>query len=227
SGDLTGGTLAGTMSATVGSGNAVTYQVSNVFPNTNGYPKYTYKFIDNPGTGMTLNIAKGDNMYVAGIPLATLVGDGDAMVAVVTASSNDNLPGTYTVYGSGSGNTAISGADGPREEKISAMPNLVGGPGAYLAVSLNEDGMQYIAAHGYQTSNTNGKTINFKALSSQADVSQTVNGDSNTMSGVNKGASSLYRADPSRPKRRKRKLGFSRVPPERRRAFRPYLPGLP
>ena len=178
SGDLTGGKLTGSMSSSVGSQNTVTYQISNVFPNTNGYPAYTYQFIDKPGTGMTLNIAKGDNMYVAGIPLTTLVGDGDARVAVITAN-HDGLPGTYTVYGSGSGNTAIS-----------TMPNLVGGTDAYLTVNLNEAGMQYIAAHGYQTSNVNGKSINFKALSSQSDVSQTVNGTTNTMSGVNKGASS-------------------------------------
>ena len=155
SGDLTGGTLKGSMTTSVGEAGTVTYQISNVFPNTNGYPSYTYKFIDNPDTGMTLSIKGGANMYVAGIPLTTLVGDGDAQVAVVTASYDDSLPGTYTVYGSGSGNTAIS-----------TMSNLVGGPGAYLTVSLNEAGMQYIAAHGYQTSNVSEKTINFKALSS-------------------------------------------------------------
>ena len=154
SGDLTGGTLKGSMTTSVGQAGTVTYQISNVFPNTNGYPSYVYKFIDQPGTGMTLNIAKGANMYVAGIPLTTLVADGDATVTLTTATVGKTQGYTDT-YGS------ISGT-----EAISTMSNLVGGPGAYLTVSLNEAGMQYIAAHGYQTSNVSGKTINFKALSS-------------------------------------------------------------
>ena len=180
SGDLTGGTLTGSMSATIGNaeGNYVTYQISNVFPNTNGYLQYTYKFIDNPGTGLTLNIAQGNNMYVAGIPLSTLVSDGDATVIVTTATEGSTA-GTTTVYGNGKDNTAID-----------EMTDLVGGQGAELEVSLNEAGMQYIAAHGYQTSNVDGKAINFKTLSSQSSVSQTVDGSDNTMSGVNKGASS-------------------------------------
>ena len=174
-GDLTGGTLTGTMSATIGdaANNYVTYQISNVFPNTNGYLQYTYKFIDNPGTGLTLNIAQGNNMYVAGIPLSTLVNDGDATVSVTTTS------GMTTVYGGESSH-----------KELKAMANLVGGQGAELEVSLNEAGMQYIAAHGYQTSNVDGKAINFKTLSSQSSVSQKVDGSNNTMSGVNKGASS-------------------------------------
>ncbi|MBO6071534.1 MAG: hypothetical protein J6O89_01170 [Aeriscardovia sp.] len=178
SGDLTGGKLTGTMSATVGSQNTVTYQISNIFPNTNGYPSYTYKFIDNPGTGMDLDIAKGANMYVAGIPLTTLVGDGDATVTLTTATMG-RLQSITTNYGSINGTTALSN-----------MPILVGGTGAQMAVNLNEAGMQYIAAHGYQTSNVSGKNINFKALSSQDTVTNTVNGTTNTMSGVNKGASS-------------------------------------
>lgn len=173
SGDLTGGTLTGTMSATIGAAqeNYVTYQISNVFPNTNGYLQYTYKFIDNPGQGLTLNIAQGKNMYVAGIPLSTLVSNGDATVTVTTATH-----GFTTIYGS--------------SEKLETMTDLVGGQGAELEVSLNEAGMQYIAAHGYQTSNVDGKAINFKPLSSQSSVSQKVGGSDNTMSGVNKGASS-------------------------------------
>ena len=178
SGDLTGGTLTGSMTSTVGSSNTVTYQVSNVFPNTNGYPSYVYKFIDQPGTGMTLNIKGGANMYVAGIPLTTLVGDGDATVTLTTAT-HGSTPGNTTIYGNGTGNTDIS-----------SMPILVGGTDANLTVALNEAGMQYIAAHGYQTSNVSGKSINFGTLTSQSDVSQTVNGSTNTMSGVNKGASS-------------------------------------
>ena len=179
SGDLTGGTLTGTMSATIGNAeeNYVTYQISNVFPNTNGYLQYTYKFIDNPGTGLTLNIAQGNNMYVAGIPLSTLVSNGDATVTVTTATQG-STSGTTTVYGNESG------------QKLQAMTDLVGGQGAELEVSLNEAGMQYIAAHGYQTSNVDGKAINFKTLSSQSSVSQTVDESDNTMSGVNKGASS-------------------------------------
>ena len=70
------------------------------------------------------------------------------------------------------------------------MPNLVGGTDAQMTVNLNEAGMQYIEANGYQTSNMSGKSINFGKLSSQSDISQTVNGTTNTMSGVNKGASS-------------------------------------
>ena len=178
SGDLTGGSLTDSMTSSVGSQNTVTYQVSNVFPNTNGYPSYVYKFIDNPGTGMDLDIAKGANMYVAGIPLTTLVGDGDATVTEVTAPMGKTASIT-TIYGNGTGNTDIS-----------SMPILYGGTGAQLTVTLNEAGMQYIAAHGYQTSNVSGKNINFGKLSSQSDVSQTVNGTTNTMSGVNKGASS-------------------------------------
>lgn len=180
SGDLTGGTLTGSMSATIGNAeeNYVTYQISNVFPNTNGYLQYTYKFIDNPGTGLTLNIAQGNNMYVAGIPLSTLVSDGDATVTVTTATEGSTA-GTTTIYGSGSGHTSLT-----------TMTDLVGGKGAELEVSLNEAGMQYIAAHGYQTSNVDGKAINFKTLSSQSGVSQKVDGSDNTMSGVNKGASS-------------------------------------
>ena len=180
SGDLTGGALTGSMSATIGNdpGNYVTYQISNVFPNTNGYLQYTYKFIDNPGTGLTLNIAQGNNMYVAGIPLSTLVSNGDATVTVTTATEGSTA-GTTTIYGSKSGHT-----------ELTAMTDLVGGQGAELEVSLNEAGMQYIAAHGYQTSNVDGKTINFKTLSSQSSVSQKVDGSDNTMSGVNKGASS-------------------------------------
>ena len=69
--DITG-SLTNSMTASVGSANSVTYQISNVFPNFNGYPAYTYKFIDNPGTGMTLNIDGGQNMYIAGIPLSAL-----------------------------------------------------------------------------------------------------------------------------------------------------------
>lgn len=178
SGDLTGGTLTGTMSATIGAAqeNYVTYQISNVFPNTNGYLQYTYKFIDNPGTGLTLNIAQGNNMYVAGIPLSTLVGDGDATVTTTTATEG-STSGITKVYGNGS-------------EHLDTMTDLVGGQGAELEVSLNEAGMQYIAAHGYQTSNVDGKAINFKTLSSQSSVSQKVDGSNNTMSGVNKGASS-------------------------------------
>ena len=179
-GDLTGGALTGSMSATIGndSANYVTYQISNVFPNTNGYLQYTYKFIDNPGTGLTLNIAQGNNMYVAGIPLSTLVSNGDATVSVTTATE-DGTAGATTIYGSESGH-----------EELKAMTDLVGGQGAELEVSLNEAGMQYIAAHGYQTSNVDGKDINFKTLSSQSSVSQKVDGSNNTMSGVNKGASS-------------------------------------
>ena len=175
SGDLTGGTLTGSMTSSVGSANTVTYQVSNVFPNTNGYTSYTYKFIDNPGSGMTLNIAKGDNMYVAGIPLATLVSDGDANVAITTATVGSTQGITYTYDTS---------------TQLSSMTNLVGGTGAQLTVSLNEAGMQYIAAHGYQTSNVDGKNINFKTLTSQASVANTVNGSTNTMAGANKGSSS-------------------------------------
>ena len=178
SGDLTEGTLTGSMSATIGGENYVTYQISNVFPNTNGYLQYTYKFIDYPGTGLTLNIAQGKNMYVAGIPLSTLVSDGDATVTVTTAKEG-SATGITTVYGKGTGNVAID-----------EMTDLVGGQGAELEVSLNEAGMQYIAAHGYQTSNVDGKAINFKTLSSQSGVSQKVDGSDNTMSGVDKGASS-------------------------------------
>ena len=181
SGDLTGGTLTGTMSATIGDaqGNYVTYQISNVFPNTNGYLQYTYKFIDYPGAGLTLNIAQGNNMYVAGIPLSTLTADGDATVTVTTAATKTAPSGVTTVYSSENG-------DGD----LKNMTDLVGGQGAELEVSLNEAGMQYIAAHGYQTSNVDGKAINFKTLSSQSSVSQKVDGSDNTMSGVNKGASS-------------------------------------
>lgn len=178
SGDLTGGTLTDSMTSSIGSQNTVTYQVSNVFPNTNGYQSYTYKFIDNPGKGMTLNIAGGANMYVAGIPLATLVNDGDATVTETTAT-HGSTQGTTTIYGEPGSITTLS-----------KMPILIGGSGANLTVSLNEAGMQYIAAHGYQTSNVSAKTINFGKLTSQSDVSQTVNGTTNTMAGVNKGASS-------------------------------------
>ena len=174
-GDLTGGTLTGSMTSSVGQAGTVTYQISNVFPNTNGYQSYTYKFIDNPGTGMTLNIAKGANIYVAGIPLSTLVGDGDASVSLTTATSG-NTAGTTNTY-----STTAELAD---------MPTLVGGTDAQMMVSLNEAGMQYIEANGYQTSNVNGKTINFGKLSSQASVSNTVNGTTNTMAGANNGSSS-------------------------------------
>lgn len=176
SGDLTGGTLTGSMTSTVGSTNTVTYQISNVFPNTNGYLQYTYKFIDNPGEGLTLNINSGNNMYVAGIPLSTLVSAGDATVTVTTATGGSTSDAT-TTYGEG-------------HAELKTMANLVGGTGAELEVSLDEAGMQYIAAHGYQTSNVDGKSINFKTLSSQSSVSQKVDGSDNTMSGVNKGASS-------------------------------------
>ena len=174
-GDLTGGTLTDSMTSSVGQAGTVTYQISNVFPNTNGYQSYTYKFIDNPGTGMTLNIAKGANMYVAGIPLTTLVGDGDASVSLTTATMG-NTPGTTNTYDS---STALS-----------SMPTLEGGTDAQMVVSLNEAGMQYIEAHGYQTSNVSGKSINFKALSSQASVTNTVNSTTNTMAGANNGSSS-------------------------------------
>ena len=175
SGDLTSGTLTDSMTSSVGQAGTVTYQISNVFPNTNGYQSYTYKFIDNPGTGMTLNIAKGANMYVAGIPLSTLVGDGDATVSLTNATSGSTA-GTTSTY-----STTAELAD---------MSTLVGGTGAQMVVSLNEAGMQYIEAHGYQTSNVSGKSINFKTLTSQASVTNTVNGSTNTMAGANKGSSS-------------------------------------
>ena len=189
SGDLTGGTLSTDVTSSIGAQNTVTYQVSNVFPNTNGYQSYTYKFIDYPGQGMTLNIAGGANMYVAGIPLATLVNKGDATVA--TFSGN-----TSNTYGTGTG-----------DQPLSAMNNLDGAAknASSLTVSLNEAGMQYIAQNGYQTSNVAGNAINFSKLFSttlpssksayQPSVSNTVNGTgdtstTNNMQGAGNGASS-------------------------------------
>ena len=185
SGDLTGGTLSDSVTSSVGSQNTVTYQISNVFPNTNGYKSYTYKFIDYPGLGMTLNIAGGANMYVAGIPLATLVSNGDATVTTVSDS------GTPQKYGTATGDSTLS-----------AMGNLVGAANSAssLTVSLDEAGMQYIAQNGYQTSNVSGKGINFSKLFTtalpssksayQSSVSNTVNGTTNNMQGAGNGASS-------------------------------------
>ena len=138
SGDLTGGNLTGTMSATIGAQNVITVQLSDVFPQGNqpNYCSDNYCFNVPLSSGITFNTAKGQNMYVAGIPLATLVADGDATVSVTTATESGTV-GTTTVYGSQSGH-----------EELKAMPNLVGGQGAELEVSLNEAGMQYIAAHG-------------------------------------------------------------------------------
>ena len=187
SGDLTGGTLSTDVTSSVGAQNTVTYQVSNVFPNTNGYQSYTYKFIDYPGQGMTLNIAGGANMYVAGIPLATLVSNGDATVTTFS----DNASQTY----------------GNGGEALSKMNNLDGAAGdaSSLTVSLDEAGMQYIAQNGYQTSNVAGKAINFSKLFNttlpssksayQPSVSNTVNGTgdtstTNNMQGAGNGASS-------------------------------------
>ena len=166
------GSLTGTMSSTIGSANLVTYQVSNVFPNTNGYPTYTYNFIDYPGMGLTLNIQGGENMYVAGIPISTLVSKGTMI--------SETMNGKTNMYGTGEG-------------ALSSMTDLVGAAnnGAELKVSLNEASMQYIQANGYQTSNVDGKKINFAKFSSNTTPAQAVNGSTNTMEGgANKGASS-------------------------------------
>lgn len=172
--DLTTGTLSDTDTASIGSGNAVTYQVSNVFPNTNGYLSYTYNFIDYPGNGLTLAINGGQNMYVAGIPLSTLVSDGDATITTVYG-------GTTTTYGTASGDTALS-----------SLKDLVGsdGNGSELKVSIDEAGMQYIQNNGYQTSNVSGNKINFAKLTSNTDPANAPDGSANTMAGANGGATS-------------------------------------
>lgn len=167
SGSDLGGSITDSLSSSVGAGNLVTYQVSNVFPNTNGYLSYTYTFTDTPGDGLTLYIAKGDNMYVAGIPLSTLVDHG----ATVTL----DVSGQKTTYTS---------------SNLSSMPEMDGNGANAMTVSLDEAAMQYIQTNGYQTSNVVGKAINFSKLTSQSTVTDTVNGDTNTMAGANQGASS-------------------------------------
>lgn len=169
------GSLTGTMSSTIGSSNLVTYQVSNVLPNTNGYPSYTYNFIDYPGMGLTLSIQGGKNMYVAGIPISTLVSKGTVIF--------ETMGGKTTTYGTASGDTALT-----------SMPDLVGAASnaSELKVSLNEASMQYIQDNGYQTSNVDGQKINFAKFSSNTTPAQAVNGTTNKMAGGANGGASSY-----------------------------------
>ena len=167
------GSLSGSDSSTIGSSNLVTYQVSNVLPNTNGYPSYTYNFIDYPGMGLTLNIQGGENMYVAGIPISTLVSKGTMI--------SETMSGTTKQYGTG-------------QNALSSMPDLVGAAsqGSELKVSLNEASMQYIQDNGYQTSNVDGNKINFAKCTSNTTPAQAVNGSTNKMAGGADGGASSY-----------------------------------
>lgn len=143
---VSGGKLASTDSATIGSANTVTYQVAGVFPNFYGYPSYSYSFLDNPGTGMTLNINAGDNLAVAGVPISTLMTDAGASdVTVIETPAS----------GSGSTITASSAS------QLSNLTNLVGGTGAQLEVTLNKAALtELMTLKAKGTSITDGNAIN-------------------------------------------------------------------
>ena len=76
---------------------------------------------------------------------------------------------------------------------LSDLQDLKGGSGAAMTVVLDKTAMQYIAEHGYQTSNVDTKQINFKKLTNPVTPSQTVTSTPNTpitAPGLSNGASS-------------------------------------
>ncbi|MBQ1425070.1 MAG: hypothetical protein IIY98_03010, partial [Aeriscardovia sp.] len=185
SGAVSGGTLASSDNVTIGSTNAVTYQVAGVFPNFYGYPSYTYKFVDTPGTGMTLALVQSvDNenqidLAVAGIPISTLMADSPAGSVDVseTYATNPKTPSTP-----GSTYTANSVS-----QLSSNIEDLVGGSGANLTVSLNQAALQeLITLKAKSTSTKDGDGIN----TGSALTSYTVNAPTSDPQGPDNGADS-------------------------------------
>ena len=138
--------------ASVGSANTVEYQVAGVFPNFAGYPSYTYSFVDNPGTGMTLNINKGQNLDIAGIPVSTLMQD----TATSAGGSGVNVSETYTLQGK----LTTFTADSP-SLLASNITNMDGGSGAQLKVTLNQAALNELETlKAKSTTTTVGDEIN-------------------------------------------------------------------
>ena len=163
---VVGGKLQDSDSATVGSSHQVEYQVGAVFPNFEGYQSYTYSFVDQPAAGLTLQVAGGSNLDIAGIPVSTLEGEPGASVVVTekgpqTAADGAALKPSVTTASYGSGQSS----------PISDMTTLFGSgtstqPASELKVTLNLAALQYIQAHGDATSVTVGGEVNSGSLSS-------------------------------------------------------------
>lgn len=134
------------LTTTIGSSGTVTYQVAGVFPNYTGYTSYTYSFVDQPGTGMTLAINGGNNLDVAGVPVSTLMGVGTNAVTVSETTANNVT-------------TSVSTA-----ADLSKISDLVGGDTsaqATLKVTLDQAAMEYLVSKGAKsTSVTAGDAIN-------------------------------------------------------------------
>ena len=144
---ISGGKLSGTSdTASVGMQNAVTYQVAGVFPNFTGYPSYSYSFVDNPGTGLTLYIQGGQNLDVAGIPVSTLMGDVSGGVTVTEAFPTGNSNGTISASSA---------------SELANLKNLTGGSDASLTVTLNKAALEeLITLKAQATTETTGDDIN-------------------------------------------------------------------
>ncbi|MBO6098257.1 MAG: hypothetical protein J6O87_02245 [Aeriscardovia sp.] len=135
------------LTTTIGQSGAVTYQVAGVFPNYTGYTSYHYSFVDQPGTGMTLDINGGNNLDVAGVPVSTLMGAGTDAVTV-SETTADNVTTTASTP----------------SQLSSDIKDLVGGDTsaqATLTVTLDQAAMEYLVSKGAKsTSVTAGDAIN-------------------------------------------------------------------
>ncbi|MBR6439756.1 MAG: hypothetical protein IKS61_00320 [Aeriscardovia sp.] len=144
---VSGGALSQTASSTVGQANAMTYQVAGIFPNYTGYQSYTYSFVDNPGTGLTLNIAGGNQLDVAGVALSTLMGKVSAKDVTVTET-----------FPSGNSNSTITADSASALDNLKVLP---GGSGAQLKVTLNLAALEELVTLGAKsTSITTNDGIN-------------------------------------------------------------------
>ena len=149
---VSGGKLASSDNVTIGAANAVTYQVAGVFPNFYGYPSYTYKYVDTPGTGMTLAINDGTDLAVAGIPISTLMTKSPANSVIVSETTASNPKDTTD-------SDVTTTADSVSQ--LSNIKDLFGGSGAQLTVSLNQAALnELITLNAKSTSTTDGDGIN-------------------------------------------------------------------
>ena len=143
------------LTTTIGSNGAVTYQVAGVFPNYTGYTSYTYSFVDEPGTGMTLAINGGNNLDVAGVPVSTLMGAGTNAVTVSEVTAG----GATTTASTPSQLSSITDLEGGKTTTTTNGKTTT--TQATLKVTLDEAAMKYLVNHSAKsTSVTAGDAIN-------------------------------------------------------------------
>ena len=180
-GEISSDTAATGYSTTIGPNNPVEYQVSNVFPNVQSYPStvstYTYSFNDYPEKGMTV---EPSTLQVAGIPIATLMGEGATVTLKGQFGANQSAASSAT-----SATKSYTGS-------TASLPGvLLGGSGVEMQVSLDVQALQAIQKDGKATTNTAGGKINNASFTQYSVTNPTADGapgstfgtDGNTMAG--------------------------------------------